>query len=180
MALTGRKALFVEAKMAGMSNTNAAIHAGYSEKTAPQAGSRLAKDPDVIAAVPRAKLMQKVKASKPYKSAIEKVVKTAKKSAAAAAEERKEPEPETVTVTINEEKPVLLTSDPLEFMARLMNDASLDERLRLDAAKALAAYKYAKPGEMGKKEQKDEQAKKVANKFAQILPPKLVSVGGRK
>lgn len=178
--MTAKKMAFCEAKDMGMNSTKAAIYAGYSEKCAKQAGYRLCKDPDVIAYATRAKRVKNTAKSKPYKSAIEKIVKTAKKSAVAAAEERKEPEPETVTVTINEENPVLLTSDPLEFMARLMNDASLDERLRLDAAKALAAYKCPKPGELGKKERKDEQAKKIANKFAQSLPPKLVAVGGRK
>lgn len=174
MVMTAKKRAFCEAKAMGMNSTKAAIYAGYSEKCAKQTGSRLCKDPDVIAYTPRAERIKTAGKSKPYNSAIEKIVKTAKKSAIAAAEERKEPEPETVTVTINEEKPVLLTSDPLEFMARLMNDASLDERLRLDAAKALAAYKCTKPGEMGKKEQKDESAKKVATKFAQFMSPKLV------
>ena len=48
MALTLKKRLFADAVQKGATNTEAAIIAGYSEKTAPQAGSRLAKDPDVL------------------------------------------------------------------------------------------------------------------------------------
>lgn len=48
MALTLKKRLFAEALDKGLSNTEAAIEAGYNENTAPQAGSRLAKDEDVI------------------------------------------------------------------------------------------------------------------------------------
>lgn len=48
MALTQKKRLFAEALDRGLSNTEAAIEAGYNENTAAQAGSRLAKDEDVI------------------------------------------------------------------------------------------------------------------------------------
>lgn len=49
MALTGRKRAFANAKLAGLSNKDAAIQAGYSEATASAAGSRNVKDPDVKA-----------------------------------------------------------------------------------------------------------------------------------
>lgn len=173
MALTTKKQRFIEGKSKGMSNREAAIYCGCSEKTASSAGSRLARDPDIIASIPRAELTKKLGKSKGYARAIEKVVKVAKKAAVAAAEERKEPAPKTVVVTVDDKEKIVLTSDPLEFMARLMNDASLDERLRLDAAKALASYKCTKPGEIGKKQQKDERAKKAVSKFAQTLPPKF-------
>lgn len=48
MALTQKKRLFAEALDKGLSKTDAAIEAGYSEATAAQAGSRLAKDKDVV------------------------------------------------------------------------------------------------------------------------------------
>lgn len=48
MALTPRKRAFADAVLAGKSNKDAAIAAGYSEKTASAAGSRLVKDPDVV------------------------------------------------------------------------------------------------------------------------------------
>ncbi len=64
--------------------------------------------------------------------------------------------------------------DPLEFMRQMMNDLAADPKLRLDAAKALAAFTVAKPGEQGKKEQKADAAKKAgAGRFGQIAPPRL-------
>src|SRR5690625_6734423 len=53
MALTDKKRRFAEALRSGASNRDAAIAAGYSEKTASQSGSRLAKDPDVLAHIGR-------------------------------------------------------------------------------------------------------------------------------
>lgn len=48
MALTGRKLKFAAAVIAGFSNKDAAIKAGYSPATASPAGSRLVKDKDVV------------------------------------------------------------------------------------------------------------------------------------
>ena len=48
MALTGKKRLFAEALLAGKSNKMAALAAGYSAASASAAGSRLAKDKDVL------------------------------------------------------------------------------------------------------------------------------------
>ncbi|MHA3050211.1 terminase small subunit [Acinetobacter sp. ANC 4639] len=48
MALTQKSKAFALSIAAGKSNREAAIDAGYSEKTASQKGSALAKDPEVI------------------------------------------------------------------------------------------------------------------------------------
>ena len=53
MALTGKKRLFAEALLAGKSNKLAALAAGYSAASASAAGSRLAKDKDVLAHLAR-------------------------------------------------------------------------------------------------------------------------------
>jgi phage terminase small subunit len=64
--------------------------------------------------------------------------------------------------------------DPLEFMRTMMNDLEAEPKLRLDAAKALAAFTVAKPGEQGKKDQKADAAKKAsAGRFGQSAPPRL-------
>ena len=47
MSLTKKKKAFARAKVAGLSNRDAALKAGYSAGTASSAGSRLAKDEDV-------------------------------------------------------------------------------------------------------------------------------------
>ena len=51
-----------------------------------------------------------------------------------------------------------------------MNDSGSDAKLRVDAAKALLRER----GEVGKKEQQQEAARKIASKFAKTAPPKLV------
>ena len=49
MAFNSKKRLFADAVLAGKSNKDAAIAAGYSAATASAAGSRLVKDKDVVA-----------------------------------------------------------------------------------------------------------------------------------
>lgn len=68
------------------------------------------------------------------------------------------------------------SDDPVAFLVRLMNDVSEDVRVRADAAKALLPYKHAKKGEGGKKDARDDAAKKVAGggKFAPAQGPRLV------
>jgi phage terminase small subunit len=52
-------------------------------------------------------------------------------------------------------------------------------KLRIDVAKALMPFKHKKLGEGGKKEQKNEEAKKVAGRFAQAAAPRLAAAGGK-
>jgi phage terminase small subunit len=73
-----------------------------------------------------------------------------------------------------------LYSDPKAFLFAVMNDERTDEKLRVDAAKSLMPFMHQKLGEGGKKEAKDEAAKKVASRFAASAPPKLAAVGGKK
>jgi len=70
--------------------------------------------------------------------------------------------------------------DPEKFLRAVMNDSGTDAKLRVDAAKALMPYIHAKKGEVGKKEQSNEAAKRVAGRFATAAPPKLVAAGGKK
>lgn len=66
--------------------------------------------------------------------------------------------------------------DPASFLKAVMNDSGSDAKLRVDAAKAL----LREHGEIGKKDQQKEAARKVASKFAASTPPKLIASGGRK
>lgn len=50
-------------------------------------------------------------------------------------------------------------ADPKDYLTQMMQDASIDVKLRLEAAKALMPYVYKKLGEGGKKEEKDLLAK---------------------
>jgi phage terminase small subunit len=132
----------------------AALAAGYSAASASAAGSRLAKDKDVLA-----HLQRKAKA-----------VSAAPPAAAIA-------EPPTSSFDLSQ---ALSHRDPRAFLLAAMNDNLLEPKLRIDAAKALMPFEFAKKGEGGKKEQQADAAKKVASRFAPAAPPKLAASNGRK
>lgn len=81
-----------------------------------------------------------------------------------------------------EEKLTIATNGdqtPLEFLLSVMNDNEIEDRLRINAAKTAAQYVHAKVGEGGKKDGKQEAAKKAgAGKFGAAAPPRLVSNRG--
>lgn len=157
MALTAKKKLFADAILAGKSQTDAAIEAGYSAKTATAAASRLVnKDPDVIA----------------YLAAH-------KKRGKRGAQEREpvDPELKRVAAAVGFDVSVAFTTkDALEFLIAAFNDPSTEPKLRIDAAKAVVPYQHAKKEAAGKKDAKTEAAKKAASKFGALAPPlKLVN-----
>lgn len=141
MALTEQKRRYAAARLAGAPKKQSAIEAGYSERTASQAASRLEKDPDVLAAMGRmVAVAEKPKAAPPVA----------------------DPDPHIPAPA----------DDPLQFMRNMMNDLAADPKLRLDAAKSLAAFTVAKPGEAGKKGQKADAAKQAGQgRFAASPPP---------
>lgn len=157
MALTGKKRLFADAVLAGKSNKEAAVAAGYSAKTASAAGARLVKDKDVVLYLAAARLVDgaKQRAGEPPKHA-------------------------DTSQTGCELAKLMRFRDPKAFLMAAMNDGETEFKLRVDAAKALMPFVHHKLGEGGKKEQRDEAAKKVASKFAPAAPPKLVATGGKK
>lgn len=158
MALTGKKRLFADAVIAGKSNRDAAIAAGYSPKTASSAGSRLVKDPEVVAYLAEHR-------------------KGARKGGKAAPEAAP-PEKPTPTFDLNA---ALAHRDPKSFLLAAMNDLKLDPKQRIDAAKALMPFMHPKLGEGGKKDQKQDAAKKAASgKFASAAPPKLAAANGKR
>lgn len=157
MALTGKKRKFALAILAGKSNKDAAIAAGYSVATASQSGSRLVKEKDIASYIVKC-IAEKEKALTPADGS--------------AVQEDKS--------TGFDLKSALMYSDPKDFLVAVMNDAEADQKLRTDAAKALMPFVHQRKGEGGKKEQQHDAAKKVASRFAPSAPPKLVAAGGRK
>ncbi len=146
---TAKKRLYVEARLSGKNFTDAAIAAGCPVKYARQSGSRLEKDPDVVAAFRR------------YKEAGQNTGNQLRNN---------EPEASKAEVLNN------YLDDPLEFMRRLMNDPIQDSRLRLEAAKALAAHTINKVGAQGKKQEQAEAARAVANRLRGFSAPKPFAV----
>ena len=136
MALTAKKKAFAQAKHDGADNKEAAIFAGYSHETASQAGSRLAKDPDVIAHIERLKINTEVKAdAKPEQRPI---------------------------ITKKDIENAGSRSDPLRFLEEIWTDPVEDMKLRMDAAKAALPYFHGKVAEKGKKESQVDDAKAAA------------------
>lgn len=153
MALTGKKRAFADAVLAGLSNKEAAIRAGFSEKTASAAGSRNVKDPDVKAYLEQRRLTPASAGARPL-------------PAPGPAEEAFD---------------IPSTADPVEFLTNVMNEPAADLRLRIDAAKAMLPFKHKKLGEGGKKDLKADAAKTAGGgKFSPTAPPKLVAAGGKK
>lgn len=151
MAMTEKKRKFAQAKREGKSNKEAALFAGYEESSASQAGSRLAKDPEVIAEIERKELV------------------------AAAKEQAKAEGKEVHLPDLGK-----LYSDPKDFLMAVMNDLESDMKTRSEAAKALMPFMHQKLGEGGKKEGQKAAAEKVASRFSASAPPKLVAANGKK
>lgn len=160
--LTAQKRKFALALMSGSPKSEAARLAGYSERTARSQGSRLAKDPEVIAFIGR---------KKKEKNEVDDVPGFGKRVKAP-------PPPPSVEIPPMDRPPELACSltydDPLEYLKAVMNGLEEDDMGRRDAAKAMLPYIHTKKGEGGKKDAKNEAAKKAANKFAVQQPPKLV------
>lgn len=151
MAMTDKKRRFAAALRSGASNKEAAIAAGYSERTASAAGSRLAKDPDVVKEVARKEHIEQAKAE--------------------AKEQGK---------TLNLPDLSKMYSDPKDFLKAVMNDNGEDLRYRVDAAKTLMPYMHERKGEGGKKEARQAAAERVAEggRLAPKAPPKLKVING--
>jgi len=157
--LTTKKRNFAEAWMRGENKTQSAIQAGYSAASAKYKGHELSKDKDVLAYIERMKGQTPAAPPEAETEPVKAVVKQRNIEAT--------PAPELVTAGGFD--------DPLVVMRRIMNDNLYsDPKLSLDAAAKLAPYVSSKMGESGKKEQKNTAAKKAANSFTSMSPPKLV------
>lgn len=160
MALTPKKRAFADALRGGASNKDAAIAAGYSASSASAAGSRLAKDPHVLAELAKGAINKNVKA-KP------------------AAPKAKTAEPDT---ELPDDGPTfdlaraLTFTDPKAFLIAAMNDPEAEAKLRVDAAKALMPFMHQRKGETGKKEEKQDAAEKAAAGMYGTGKPPLRSV----
>lgn len=183
--LTNKTRLYAQHRLAGLNQTEAAIAAGYSAATATPAASRLEKNKNYLAHM--ARLRAKLPSTEGGEP-VAKVIQT-KKVKPAPKPEKPKPLPAALPPMSVERKPMhpSLKSDmsiddlpaPLAYMFDVMTNMDEDPKLRLDAAKALASFTVAKPGELGKKEQKNGEAQKAASgKFASAAPPRLVARNG--
>ncbi|MBS7440273.1 terminase small subunit [Pseudomonas syringae] len=146
MALTPKQRAFVDAVRGGASNKDAAIAAGYAAASASAAGSRLAKHPNVMAALGTVSVNKKVKGSAP-----------------APTSDGVPDEPQEAGFDLAK---AMRHSDPKDFLLAVMNDFETEPKLRVDAAKALMPFVHPRKGESGKKETaKDKAAGAAQGKF---------------
>ncbi|KRW62346.1 terminase small subunit [Pseudomonas sp. TTU2014-080ASC] len=158
MALTDKQRRFVDAKAQGASNREAAEAAGYAASSAAVAGSRLAKNPEVIAELEMLMSRRNVNAKTPQ-----------------------------LTLGdddggIDGDGEFLdclpVTEDPLEWLIALMNEPRAKVFDRRNAAQTVVPYVHGKKGEVGKKELKAEAAKAASKgKFSAGKPPLSVVKG---
>lgn len=167
MALTSRKRAFIAALREGASNRDAAVAAGYSEKTASAAGSRLVKDKDVAAEL--AKLRALGLMPPDVKADVKAHVKARPEPESST---QAEPAPEPAAAKDDHGAPepggfdlmrALLHRDPKDYLLSVMNDLESEPKLRVDAAKALMPFIHPRKGESGKKDQAQANAEKAAN-----------------
>lgn len=154
MALTAKSKAFAQAIVDGMSNKDAAISAGYSEKTAMQQGSKLAKLPEVIAYIAKLKADKKLTSPKPKQNANVQVVKVEKIQSG--------PEQAQGQFVGRDEIAIGSIEDPLEYLKSVWMDKGQDEELRVACAKAALPYVHGKVADKGKKETKTDEAKAAA------------------
>lgn len=188
MAMNEQKELFAKAKLRGLSNREAAIAAGYSEKTASASGSRLAKDVDVLAEIERLKFFQS-----PEPVAVESspavVVPEAQPVQTVPVAERPAEASESldrIALSARERAVVRGTTIELDGVCYDQTDpkdqlilCSLGvislNRQQIDAAKALLGYFHGKVADQGKKDAERERAANAAGgRFSPMDAPKPV------
>lgn len=170
MSLTAKMRKFAQAVVSGLSNKDSAITAGYAEKTAAQAGAKLAKNPDIISYI------EKLKADKKLTSDTQKVKTEQEKVKAenfveVVSVERIEPEVEQANGQFVGRDDIAIggIDDPLEYLKTIWTNNEEDPDLRLKAAQAAMPYVHGKVGTKGKKETQKDEARDIAGgagKFA--------------
>lgn len=138
MALTEKMKKFARAIVDGATNKEAAISAGYEEKTASQQGSKLKNNSEIIVYIEKLKAEKEGRSLTPTKTQVK---------------------PDS---SGEDDNPLSYDNyakdDPLQFLIDVMNNSE-DMFLRFNAAKAALPYVHGKVAEKGKKETKEEAAK---------------------
>lgn len=148
MALSEKMEKFAYAVVDGLSNKDAAISAGYAEKSASQQGSKLRKDPEIIVFIEKLKADREGRTLTSGQQKVNSKVKDDPKPASDYCDDEDE---------VNYTK-----DDPLQFLIEVMNHSGNEMFLRFNAAKAALPYVHGKVAEKGKKETKEDEARKAA------------------
>lgn len=170
MSLTAKMRKFAQAVVSGLSNKDSAITAGYAEKTAAQAGAKLAKNPDIISYIEKLKADKKL-TSDTQKVKVEKEKVKAENFVEVVSVENIEPEVEQANGQFVGRDDIAVggVDDPLEYLKKVWTNEMEDPDLRLKAAQAAMPYVHGKVGTKGKKESQKDEARDIAGgagKFA--------------
>lgn len=170
MSLTAKMRKFAQAVVSGLSNKDAAITAGYAEKTAAQAGVKLAKNPDIISYIEKLKTDKKLTSDTQKVKAEQEKVKP-ENFVEVVSVERIEPEVEQANGQFVGRDDIAVggVDDPLEYLKKVWTNEGEDPDLRLKAAQAAMPYVHGKVGTKGKKETQKDEARDIAGgagKFA--------------
>jgi len=145
MALTEQMKKFAHAKLKTgedgrqLSNKQAAIEAGYSEKSAGSKGSQLAQNPEVI-------------------TYLDGLLKSGGEGEAAF-----ESMPLGEAAIQAEFKEMESVTNSLEFLRSIYKNPRMERKVRIEAARAALPYEFGKVGEMGVKQGREAAADEVSN-----------------
>ncbi len=166
---------FAAAVVSGKSNREAAILAGYKAETASQAGSRLAKDPEIVRLVDELKYGA-TKAAPVAAMEVVEVVSTPVPlgDPNAPAWQRAIRKGEIIELDGTEYN----VTDPKDMLTLSMLGVISPSKAQLDAAKALIPFVHGKIGDQGKKESELERARAVgqSSRFQTLDVPKPIQM----
>lgn len=175
MAMNEQKELFARAIVDGLSNKEAAIKAGYSEKTASATGSRLRKAPDVIAHIEQLSAPMAGSAVEQGEELENDAVKVADTVSALPVNSfyGAEVVKTGLEVAIGDRSYSLL--DPRDLLTLAGMGVIELTQAQIRSLQTVLPYKYGKVGETGKKEAQQAAAEEVlqTNTFAPLRSPSI-------
>lgn len=184
--ITHQQRLYAEARASGRAKKEAAVIAGYPEKTASQAASRLEKNKKILDHWARIGFkpheQEKPRAEKPVKK--EKPESKAEQKKEIVVTKEPEPEPELVNgpdpsiligALASRAKEIIDRKEYGDVALSLLMELALDEaedpRLRADSAKYLAKHSLEISKKASAKDKQQEAAKEASNRFAPSKAP---------
>lgn len=156
MELNDKHHIFAKSKAGGASNKDAAIAAGYKAGSAMQQGSRLASNKDIQ------KLIEHYQAQHAELTSVPALATPTQHPTGHDVEAIQKRFDDEGGVSAPSPLDDINTTDPLDWLLGVMVCKGLDDGMRIDAAKAALPYKHAKIGAQGKKEGKEELAKRIS------------------
>jgi phage terminase small subunit len=182
MAMNEQKEQFAMAVVRGLSKRDAAVAAGYSEKTASAAGSRLYKDADVVAYIAQlraeAQAIAAVAGGAVSKNENAPIFGGAGDDVAESVDFTEKTAKERAVVdgnTVTLDGVAYDLTDPKDRLTLHMIGVIAMSKSQQDSAKALLPFAHGKIGDQGKKGAQEQAARDaVGGRFSPMAPPQPV------